>query len=327
LDKTVDYLEQANALMGGLLKLNENKETESPVVIKLDNLVKDFEMLVKHICSAAIKVEVNIEPKLKSIKAHACEIQEIFLNLCVNARNAMESQGDQLTVNLRNVVRDDKDFVCLSVRDNGCGIGEDKLGRIFDAYYTSSLGKGTGLGLWMVWKKIQELDGTIEVKSKLGVGTTFHIYIPACETSEIVSAPEHLEKKKTVKPQKISFKEGTTILFIEDEPLIHNSVSRWLESLGFNVLAAEDGNTAYDLFCQHEEKIDLILQDWILPGLKGEELLERFSKSQYDMPIIVMSAFSGAIDNSGILSMGASAYLPKPFKINQLIELLKQFLK
>ena len=326
LEKTIDYLDQANALMVGLLKLNENKDTESPVVIRLDRLIKDFEMLLKHICSAAIDVELQIDSDLKPISAHVCDIQEIFLNLCVNARNAMENQGDKLIVRLRNLVRDKKDFICLSVIDNGCGISEEKISRIFDAYYTSS-SKGTGLGLWMVKKIIRELDGDIDVKSTVGLGTTFDVYLPACETTDSKIRTSSIEKEKLSETStKISFEKKKTILFVEDEPLIHSSVKRWLESLGFNVLAAEDGNTAYKLFTAHEDKIDLVLQDWILPGIKGEELLAKFSSSERKIPIIVMSAFSGAIDNSGILSLGASAYLPKPFKINQLIELLKQFL-
>lgn len=326
LEKTIDYLEQANVLMVGLLKLNENKESESPVVIRLDQLVRDSEILLKHICSAAIDVELEIESNLNPISAHVCDIQEIFLNLCVNARNAMESRGDKLIVRLRNVIKDQKNFVCLSVIDNGCGIPEDKINRIFDAYYTSS-SKGTGLGLWMVKKIIRELEGELDLKSTVDVGTTFNVFLPACETVGVRGPTTSVEKEKLSETStKISFEKKSTILFVEDEPLIHSSVSRWLQSLGFNVLAAEDGNTAYKLFCDNEDKIDLILQDWILPGIKGEELLAKFSASERGMPIIVMSAFSGAIDNSGILSLGASAYLPKPFKINQLIELLKQFL-
>ncbi|MCM8534731.1 MAG: response regulator [Lentisphaeraceae bacterium] len=329
LAKTIDYLDQANALMVGLLKLNENAENESPVAIRLDKLVKDFEMLLKHICSAAIRVELKIDSNLKPIMAHACDMQEIFLNLCVNSRNAMEAEGDSLIVDLRNVVKDGKPFVCMSIIDNGCGIPDEKLGRIFDAYYTSS-GKGTGLGLWMVRKKVREMQGDVEVKSKVGVGTTFTVTIPASEIVDSRTRSQSVDKEDlsaTTIASKTSFTGGETILFVEDEPLIHSSVCQWLESLGLNVLAAQDGNTALKLFEENEHKIDLILQDWILPGVKGEDLLAKFSASENEMPIIVMSAYSGAIDNSGILSMGASSYLPKPFKINQLIDLLKDYLK
>ena len=323
LAKTIDYLEQANALMIGLLKLNDNQEAEVPVVMRLDHLVKDFEMLIKHICSAAIKVELDIESGLNTIKAERSDIQEILLNLCVNGRNAMQDKGDLLIISLKNVDKNNSKYVCLSVTDNGIGMTEEILAKIFDAYFTTS-GNGTGLGLWMVQRKVNELDGFVEVKSQPGKGTTFNIFIPVTANKKKIKTVT-IDKDDLNKPEKTFFEGNKTILFIEDEPLIHSSVSKWLESMGFNVLAAEDGNTAYQLFCDNEDKIDLILQDYILPGLKGEELLSRFAASERDIPIIVMSAFSGEIDNSGIIEKGASAYLPKPFKINQLVELLSEY--
>jgi len=325
LGKTIDYLEQANSLMGALLKLNESHGEESPVDLCLAGMVRDCEMLISHICSAAIKVELDIEEKLSTVKAQPNDIHEILLNLCVNARNAMSKQGDCLKIKLSSCKKKNKKYVCLSVKDNGCGIEKASLAKIFDAYY-SSTGKGTGLGLWMVQKKVNEVEGLIEVKSELGQGTEFIVYIPASKkmAAALPSAAEAPEKK--ISKEQITFEEVKTILFIEDEPLIHNSISMWLKSLGFNVLAAEDGLKAYELFCQHENEIDLILQDYILPGMKGEELLSHFSASARDIPIVVMSAFSGDVNNSGILEKGASAYLPKPFKINQLIELINQFL-
>lgn len=325
LDKTIDYLEQANALMIGLLKLNDNSEAEVPVVLRLDHLVKDFEMLIKHICSAAIKVELDIDNGLKAIKAERSDIQEILLNLCVNAKNAMKEKGDLLLISLKNVEKNNTSYVSLSVTDNGIGMNEEVLSKIFDAYFTTS-GNGTGLGLWMVQRKVTELDGFVEVKSQLGLGSTFNVYIPVTSNEKKIKTVS-IDKEALNKPEKAFFEGNKTILFIEDEPLIHSSVSKWLESMGFNVLAAEDGNTAYKLFCENEEKIDLILQDYILPGLKGEELLSRFAASERSIPVIVMSAFSGEIDNSGIIEKGASAYLPKPFKINQLVELLSEYIK
>ena len=307
------------------LKLNENKETEVPVVMRLDYLVKDFEMLIKHICSAAIKVELSIEKNLNSVKAQRSNIQEILLNLCVNARNAMSEKGDRLIVSLNNTMKNDRPHVCLTVTDNGCGISEENLTRIFDVYYTTSE-KGTGLGLWMVRRKIQELGGSLEVKSKLGEGSSFSVYFPVSNTMENKSRSTSLDKDKLQNLEKLDFGGKKTILFIEDEPLIHSSVSKWLESMGLNVLAAEDGNTAYKLFCDHSDEIDLILQDYILPGIKGDELLGRFTSIERKIPIIVMSAFSGEIDNSGIIEKGASAYLPKPFKINQLLALLREYI-
>lgn len=325
LDKTIDYLEQANALMIGLLKLNDNQEAEVSVVMRLDHLVKDFEMLIKHICSAAIKVQLDVQAGLETIKAARSDIQEILLNLCVNAKNAMEEKGDLLLISLKNVQKDKVDYVCLSVTDNGIGMSDETLSKIFEAYFTTTV-TGTGLGLWMVQRKVTELNGFVEVKSQLGSGTTFNIFIPVTSNTKKIKTAS-LDKESLTKPQKTFFEGNKTILFIEDEPLIHSSVSKWLESMGFNVYAAEDGNTAYQLFCDHEEEIDLILQDYILPGLKGEELLSRFAASERDIPIIVMSAFSGEIDNSGIIEKGASAYLPKPFKINQLVELLSEYIQ
>jgi len=281
-------------------------------------------MLIKHICSAAIKVQLDIQTGLNTIKAARSDIQEILLNLCVNAKNAMDSQGDLLLISLKNVTRDKVNYVNLSVTDNGVGMNDETLSKIFDAYFTTEC-TGTGLGLWMVQRKVNELNGFVEVKSQLGNGTTFNVFIPVTSNTKKVKTTS-FDKTNVTKPEKTFFEGNKTILFIEDEPLIHSSVSKWLESMGFNVHAAEDGNTAYQLFCDHEEEIDLILQDYILPGLKGEELLSRFAASERNIPIIVMSAFSGEIDNSGIIEKGASAYLPKPFKINQLVELLSEYI-
>ncbi|NQZ59111.1 MAG: response regulator, partial [Lentisphaeraceae bacterium] len=328
LGKTIDYLDQANALMIGLLKLNESKGSESPVDLRLDHLVGDFEMLVSHICSAAINVELNIEEDLPTVKAQPSDMHEILLNLCVNARNAMQERGDKLNISLTCEEKNNIRYVCLSVKDNGCGISKDNLSKIFDAYF-SSTGDGTGLGLWMVKEKVSEVNGLIEVESEKGVGSCFKVYIPA--SSEVESDFTELQARgrnivESLESTTTACAAGKTILFIEDEPLIHSSISMWLKSLGFNVLAAEDGLVAYDLFCENEDKIDLIIQDYILPGMKGEELLRHFSASASAIPIVVTSAFSGEMNNSAILEKGATAYLPKPFKVNQLIALIDQLI-
>ncbi len=320
LGRTVIYLDQASQMMTSLLRIARRREDENPEAIHLDQQVRELEMLVRHLIPA------NIEVKLKTcscppVLARRNDLQEIFLNLCLNARNAMHKEGDLLLIEVEPRTADGQTWAVLVIEDRGCGMSPEQEKRAFEAFFTTSP-TGTGLGLWMVNHRARSMGGHVTLNTKLGQGTRFEIHLPVCATldaprarlSEISSGNQH-------------FSRSHLILFVEDEPLIQQGVQRWLESLGLEVIACSNGHEAVAAFRQNADRIELILQDYMLPGISGGELLKIFKKERPEIPVVVMSAFASGVEESGLLQKGAVAFLPKPFRMADLVEMVHKQLE
>jgi CheY-like chemotaxis protein len=210
-------------------------------------------------------------------------------------------------------------------------MSEEDVKTVFDAFY-STKETGAGLGLWMVKEAVQSFDGRIDVQSKIGEGTAFEILFPVAEfdrsdISDMDTAPDEEELKEDyVSPELFSLPNAMTVLYIEDDPLIRGSVSHWLEKLGFDLLVAEDGDQGLNLFMERQDDLSLIIQDLILPGIRGEVLLEEFVKVRPELPIIISSANPDKEEMEVLKEKGAKAILSKPFKIKELIEILKSLM-
>ncbi len=331
LSKTISYTNQAASLLTNVLRLIGGKRNNTLIEeINLGDLLLELDDLINHIISPHITFSLIIEPSLPPILGVRSILQDMILNLCINARDAMVAQGSKVTIQCykidgkgtSNKDNETDEYVVVRVKDDGCGLSEDQIKSIFNAYF-STKEKGTGLGLWMVNESVKTLGGKITVESKKNHGTTFEIQL------KTLSQSGNQEKSSNSKPQSpllkikpFRFEQIKTVLLIEDEPLINSGITAWLKSFGFDVLSVDNGVDGRDIFMEHINKIDLIIQDFVLPGIRGDDLLDYFLSKKPKLPIIVISAFPGGMDSQWIINKGAFAFLPKPFKIESLARLI-----
>src|SRR5262249_8328695 len=241
--------------------------------------VNGLAKMVRRLIGEDIEFGVVLAPELHLVKADRAQIEQILLNLAVNARDAMP-RGGKLLVETRNVVLD-QDAVrrhfgvepgphaMLVVSDTGCGMDEKTQARIFEPFFTTKeVGKGTGLGLAMVYATVRQSNGCIDVVSQPGQGTTFTIYLPRCGEEVLThEAP----------PSEVEGLGGTeTILLVEDDPSVRAFSTRGLEGHGYTVLAARDGQEALALAKRHAGLIDLLVTDVVMPAMSGPELTARW---------------------------------------------------
>jgi len=330
LHKTVSYTEQATGLISGALKVSSGEAEKRIEEINVGELVTDFEGLVRRILPASTKLIIEVEDDLPAIFGQRSMLQDLLLNLCVNAKDAMKEQGDSLTVQVcldKNNGGSDffQSHIILSIADTGCGMSKEALETIFEAFY-STKETGAGLGLWMVREAVKSFNGKIDVFSTIGEGTTFEITIPVNDgqynDDEVYHAAE--EEVLVLATESMVCSEGKQVLFIEDEPLIRSGVSAWLESWGIDLLTASDGIEGSNLFAENHKTIDLVIQDYILPGKRGDELLREFQELNSDVPVIVTSANPGPEQDEMVEHGGAYAFLEKPFRMDKLQAMLQQ---
>ena len=330
LHKTVSYTEQATGLISGALKVSSGEAEKRIEKIQVGELVSDFEGLVRRILPASTNLIIEIDDDLPAVYGQRGMLQDLLLNLCVNAKDAMKEQGESLTIQVcLNDTLDGNDFfqsdIILRIADTGCGMSKEALETIFEAFY-STKETGAGLGLWMVREAVKSFNGKIDVLSTIGQGTTFEITIPVNEGQydvddvyEAVVEEEHILTSKSM-----TCTEGKKVLFIEDEPLIRSGVSAWLESWGVDLITASDGNIGSDLFVEHHENLDLVIQDYILPGKRGDQLLREFVELNSSIPVIITSANPGPVQDDMVENGGAYAFLEKPFRMDKLQAMLQQ---
>jgi DNA-binding response OmpR family regulator len=260
---------------------------------------------------------------LWSVRADAGQIDQVIMNLAVNARDAMPS-GGKLTIETSNVSLDEDyarfhaplrpgDYVMIAISDTGVGMDSDTQSHIFEPFFTTKGTKGTGLGLSTVYGIIKQSGGYIWVYSEIGKGTTFKIYLPrvasAMETAAPVAAPA---KFQHVEP-------GTeTILLVEDEANLRYLARQYLEKQGYRVIEAADGAVAMQIAVAHEAVIHLLLTDVIMPGMNGRELAQRISQIRPNVKVLYMSGYTeNVIGQNGTLDAGVRL-LQKPFNLRDL---------
>jgi two-component system cell cycle sensor histidine kinase/response regulator CckA len=264
------------------------------------------------------------------VRADPGQIEQVVVNLVVNARDAMPA-GGTLRLELSNVVLHDGSighwppqlahgaYVRLSVADTGIGMSPETVARIFEPFFTTKEeGRGTGLGLAMVYGIVEQAGGAMDVDSEVGRGTTFHAYFP--HTSDHA---EELEPVPDVGPVR-----GTeTVLLVEDEPRVAMLIASSLTKAGYTVLQAVHGKGALDIVHGHAGHIDLLLTDVVMPGMNGRELAEQVLRVRKDIPVLYMSGYSDdAILRSGIQTATAQ-FIQKPFSMDALMGKMRQAMR
>ena len=273
-----------------------------------------------------VAIHCRCEERLRTVEVDRGQIEQALLNLCINAWQAMPGGGD-LYFETANADLDDLffkshklkpgNYVKISVTDTGVGMDEKTKLRIFEPFFTTKqMGRGTGLGLASAYGIIKGHGGVIAVESKIGVGSTFHIYLPATEKAVIK------EKKKSEE----IYLGHETILLVDDEEVITDVSREILETLGYTVMVAGSGREAIEIYKQHHGKIDLVIMDMIMPQMSGGEAFDVLKDINPDIKVILSSGYSLKGQAAKIIERGCRAFLQKPFSIKDLSKKVRSVL-
>src|SRR5580704_16226733 len=320
--------ERAASLTAQLLAFSR-KQVLQPRVLDLNEVVGGMIQMVSRVIGENIELAFMPGARLGNVKADPSQLEQVVLNLVVNARDAMP-QGGRLTIETANVDLDKKytvqhavvdpgPYVMLTVTDTGCGMDATTQARIFEPFFTTKeQGKGTGLGLATVYGVIKQSGGYIWVYSELGHGTTFKIYLPKIAASAENTAAE----KNSSAPAS-----GTeTILFVEDEQGVRELVCEYLSARGYRVLDASDGVQALDIAAVHPGVIQLLITDVVMPRLSGRELASQIAAARTDLKVLYISGYTDdSIFRHGVLE-GGMEFLQKPFSLRTLAQKIREML-
>lgn len=320
--------ERAAALTRQLLAFSR-KQVLQPKVLDMNSIIADMKIMMHRLIGEDFDLLTALEPSLGRVKADPNQVEQIILNLAVNARDAMPG-GGKITIETANAELDSTDvkrhmdvqpglYVMLAVRDNGCGISQEVQQRIFEPFFTTKeQGKGTGLGLSTVYGIVKQSDGHIWVDSEVGRGTTFKIYLPCVEEALTNS------ESKAKSGELLYGKE--TILLVEDDELVRQMASDILKTVGYTILEAQHGGEALSICKQHQEPLDLILTDVVMPQMSGRELAERVALIRPKARVLYMSGYTDdAIVHHGVLDEG-TPFLEKPFTPEALARKVREVL-
>ncbi len=309
--------ERAASLTNQLLAFSR-KQVLQPRVVDLNDIVADMQKMLSRVIGEDIELVTRLHPSVACVKADPVQLEQVLMNLAINARDAMPT-GGTLTMETAQVDLDDafqrqhRGFpkghcVLLTVRDTGHGMEKEVLEHIFEPFFTTKeLGKGTGMGLATVYGIVTQSGGNIEVLSAPGKGTTFSVYLPA--ETELFEAPAQMLPTEVVGGSE-------TILLVEDEPNLREIARVFLQDFGYRVLEANDAEHALEL--ARTSAIDLMLTDVIMPGMSGRQLAEKVLGSQPEIKVVYMTGYTDdMVVRHKVLEPGV-ALLQKPFDKTQL---------
>jgi PAS domain S-box-containing protein len=304
------------------------KQVLQPKVLDLNSVI-DLEKMLQRLIGEDIELQTLPASRLGSINADPGQIEQVIMNLAVNARDAMP-KGGNLIIETRNVHLKEEysvhhytvspgRYVMLSISDNGEGMSEDVQKRIFEPFYTTKeKGKGTGLGLSTVYGIVKQSGGSILVDSEIGRGTSFKIYLPQVD--------ESAEDYKPAADSEKVFQGTETVLLAEDDEIVRNLIREVLESCGYQVLEATTGSMAFFICRHHREPIHLLLTDVIMPEMGGRELKNRLSELHPEMKVLFMSGYTDdAIVQDGVPNSDIP-FIEKPFAPNELLIKVREVL-
>jgi len=303
----------------------------SPSVLSLNSLVTDMEKMLPRLLGEDINVSLSLDPELGNVKADQSQIEQVIMNLAVNARDAMPS-GGKLHIQTANMEMDHAftrdrpgskvgSYVMLAITDSGTGMSPETIAHIFEPFFTTKkVGEGTGLGLATVYGVVKQSNGYIWVDSAPDKGSSFQIYLPRHSDTEQVSLAKP-EVQSREKPQGSGM-----ILLVEDADPLRKLAQAFLESNGFRVLSAPSGEAALEIAVRHPGNLDLLLTDVVMPGMNGRVLAEQLSMRQPGLKVLFMSGYTDSfIAGHGVLQEGTNL-LHKPFTEEILVSKVREVL-
>ena len=320
--------DRATTLTRQLLAFSRKQLLELKVV-DVNAIVADMERLLRPLIGENVELVTKLAPDVGRTRADAGQLEQVLMNLVVNSKDAMPN-GGRIVLQTQNMTLDDSyrreqtfirpgKYVVLSVSDNGAGMSKETQSRIFEPFFTTKeKGKGTGLGLSTVYGIVKQSGGYVMVQSEPGSGTTFHIYLPRVE--------EALESHGAAPVSRTADGGSETILLVEDEESVRQLVRETLESRGYRVLEAENGQAGVEAAAAHQGTIDLIITDVVMPEMSGRELVQRLSETRPQAKVLYLSGYTeDAILSEGTIESG-KAFLQKPFSLQSLSRKVREVL-
>lgn len=335
------------------------KQTMRPAVLNLTDVVGDLRMLVDRLISGTnVKLDVDYGRDLWPVRTDLSQFEQVLINLCVNARDAMP-QGGQIRIRTRNVTAEEAsvfvnarlpsdDFVMVEVSDNGTGIAPEIMDKIFEPFFTTKeVGKGTGLGLSMVYGIVKQSGGYIYPESEVGKGTTFRVFLPRHvpepvaerphgqlpgETATDAGAPQPRIEAATASKALSGSEDldltgnSAVVLLVEDEEAVRRGGKRMLETRGYTVHEAGSGTEALEIMEELDGKVDIVVSDVVMPEMDGPSLLRELRKTYPDLKFIFVSGYAEDAFARNLPADAKFGFLPKPFSLKQLAVAVREML-
>ena len=329
LDEVIKAGQRAAALTMQLLAFSR-RQVLQPEILDLNGVVEEMDRLLQRVIGEPIDLVTLLAPALGRVSADKSQVEQIILNLAVNARDAMP-QGGKLTIETGNVELDEANvrahpagepgaYVMLAVTDSGIGMDAETQARIFEPFFTTKeQGKGTGLGLATVYGIVKQSGGYIWVYSEPGQGTTFKVYLPRVEEDATVQGPG-----ATPSPVATG---SETVLVVEDEAGVRMLTTEVLKARGYTVLAASTPGEAQAISEAHAGPIELLLTDMVLPEMGGRELAATLTAARREMAVLYMSGYTTDAALRHGVTDGGVAYLEKPFTPTTLMVKVREVLQ
>jgi len=330
LKQVVTAADRAANLTRQLLAFSR-KQVMQAEPLNLNVVIGNLTKMLTRIIGEDIQLHCGYASRLPVVKADVGMLEQVVVNMVVNARDAMP-RGGQLLISTERILFEDDycrshpearpgEFARLTIKDSGVGIAPEHLPHIFEPFFTTKQpGKGTGLGLATAYGIVQQHEGWIEVETEPGKGTTFAVYLPATQ-----AAPVRVEKTIKVHPRG----GDETILLVEDDEAVREVTRRTLEGFGYRVCEATSGREALDLWSDRLDDVDLLLTDLIMPnGVDGRELAQRFRDRRPGLRVLFMSGWGGtaSINDTQFMQKNAGRFLHKPCPSDQLLETVRKSL-
>jgi len=325
-EQILESAQKAASLTKNLLAFSR-KQLTSPMPLNLNESISNLKKLLGRLIKEDIEFKVELGKNDLIVMADQGQLDQILMNLVTNARDAMP-KGGVLTIAtgaiqvpphivVTSQPKSSGGYALISVADTGTGIDEETKEKIFDPFFTTKeVGKGTGLGLSMIYGIVKQHDGYIEVKSAVGKGTTFNIYLP------LIDSTFEKQKEKTSRP----LKRGTeTILVADDDPAVASLVKKILEEFGYKVLEARDGENAIEQFLKHKDDIHFLLLDVIMPKKNGKEAYEAIRKIKPEIKAVFISGYSAEIIDEQAIIAGLH-FIGKPVSPEELLFKIREVL-
>jgi two-component system, cell cycle sensor histidine kinase and response regulator CckA len=310
--------------------LTFSRKVESKLLpVDLNRIVEDVISLLERTIPKMINIRSRLTGNLRLVNADASQVEQILMNLAVNARDAMP-EGGTLSIETSNMILDEEvhqyqpeltpgNYVLLEVSDTGQGMDKATLENIFNPFFTTKeVGKGTGLGLSMVYGIVKNHHGHVTCVSNPGRGTTFGIYLPAIEQAERGQAT--LTGTEQVRGG------NETILFVDDDDSLRDLGVQLLRAYGYAVIPVPDGESALEVYREHKDRIDLVILDVIMPGMGGAQCLQRLLEINSQAKVVIASGYAANGETLNAAENGAKTFIRKPYDVHQIIKLVREVL-
>lgn len=328
--RKIEKIRKAGDTAGGLtrqLLAFGRKQVLQPKALDLNEIIGNADGFLPRLVKDDVSLSTSLYPGLMAIMADPVQVEQILLNLVINACDAMPN-GGKLHIQTENVAVEESlapklgvapgPFVRLTISDTGTGMAEEIRAHIFEPFYTTkAVGKGSGLGLATVYGIIKQSGGYIDVDSKVGRGTSFQVYLPATRLATSRELPP---------PAQLQSGDGATILVVEDSEPLRDLIFETLETMGYTALMAQDGHQAIRICTQFSASIDLLLTDVVMPKMKGPEVMRRVKQMRPDIGVLFMSGYTNDVTLRQGVSNAEVSFIQKPFSSTELTHKLREAL-